>query len=622
MKPVVDVVVEAVSFCGDREPAPAAAHGGNADRGHSTWSLLVVTPRRMLCLTAVAAAGSQICADDPRARCQELRSHGLCEFSMFQMRQTCPVTCNFCPLSQDHPCRRPNETALAAAPRAIGATFQHMLSFPTLEPQALSDDPPVVLFRRFISTADAQTLISLCEPRLLPSTYGVDRTRHTAASTQPQRVSGTCRCNWNRCAESPAARRLLQRVAAVTNAPELNSEALQLVHYSEGGFFRSHLDTATKPHTPQGARLYTVLVYLQTPEGGGATEFVDLGIRVEPSDGIAVAFSSLSDAEPTVPELRSHHEAQLVTRGVKWVANIWVHQYSMEPLARGCELSKQTPYSPQYFHHSLRAYHSVRAAAGFVRPLACVAMADPAACVNASYCCLVLSGQGAAKGAGAKRAGAKGAAAMGAGAKGAGAKGEGAKEAAAKGAAAKGAGAKRAGAKGEGAKGAAAKEAAAKEAAAKGAAAKGAAAAKVAAHSRADSMASTSGPSAATGRGEDGESSSDRGEEERSERGSERSGVRGGYLSYIIERDESEPLAAGVPGEVDYPPEDESTGDDNDDGLHALRLAWDGRGNDTDTRGSSDQGGEELLAEGGPGPEYSLQAAIEQGHQHFNFVLR
>ena len=506
---------------------------------------------------------------------------------MFQMRQTCPVTCNFCPLSQDHPCRRPNETALAAAPRAIGATFQHMLSFPTLEPQALSDDPPVVLFRRFISTADAQTLISLCEPRLLPSTYGVDRTRHTAASTQPQRVSGTCRCNWNRCAESPAARRLLQRVAAVTNAPELNSEALQLVHYSEGGFFRSHLDTATKPHTPQGARLYTVLVYLQTPEGGGATEFVDLGIRVEPSDGIAVAFSSLSDAEPTVPELRSHHEAQLVTRGVKWVANIWVHQYSMEPLARGCELSKQTPYSPQYFHHSLRAYHSVRAAAGFVRPLACVAMADPAACVNASYCCLVLSGQGAAKGAGAKRAGAKGAAAMGAGAKGAGAKGDGAKEAAAK-----------------------------------GAAAKGAAAAKVAAHSRADSMASTSGPSAATGRGEDGESSSDRGEEERSERGSERSGVRGGYLSYIIERDESEPLAAGVPGEVDYPPEDESTGDDNDDGLHALRLAWDGRGNDTDTRGSSDQGGEELLAEGGPGPEYSLQAAIEQGHQHFNFVLR
>ena len=338
------------------------------------------------------------CEDESSDICAVNRSQGLCEFLPQRMRAECPATCNVCPWDAKHPCHRPNATALASTAHDIGATLERMqshVSFAKFEPTWLSRDPPIVRLKRFVDAVDARRLIGLCEPRLTPSTFGAPR---RSAGRDSKRVSSTCMCNWKECMEDAAVRRLLRRVREVTNSPKVNAESLQLVHYKAGGYFKSHLDTSAMPHTPQGARLYSVLIYLQAPTGGGATRFVDAGVRVSPKLGTAVVFTSLCDADPSIPELRSHHEGELVSQGDKWVAQVWVHQYSMEPVSLGCPLAKPSPYSREYWHRSLSAYHSARAAAGFGGPPSCTHEEAAHLCANASYCCLVKDVARAAQG--------------------------------------------------------------------------------------------------------------------------------------------------------------------------------------------------------------------------------
>ena len=46
-----------------------------------------------------------------------------------------------------------------------------------------------------------------------------------------------------------------------------------------------------------------------------------------PKAGKAVFWPATLDAEPFTSDDRTHHEALPVTKGVKYAANFWIHQY-------------------------------------------------------------------------------------------------------------------------------------------------------------------------------------------------------------------------------------------------------------------------------------------------------
>lgn len=118
--------------------------------------------------------------------------------------------------------------------------------------------------------------------------------------------------------------------------PELQSrssiaEQLQLVHYDVGQEYTAHHDFgyAAAGDTIQGARFATLLFYLNEPESGGETEFPryyngqsSKGLRATPQKGKAVLFySQLPDGN--MDDL-SHHAALPVTKGEKYLINLWV----------------------------------------------------------------------------------------------------------------------------------------------------------------------------------------------------------------------------------------------------------------------------------------------------------
>ena len=91
-----------------------------------------------------------------------------------------------------------------------------------------------------------------------------------------------------------------------------------------------------------------VLSVLTDCTAGGGTRFNDLGITVEARKGRAVLWPSLMDSNLSVPELRTHHEALTVQRGIKFGANLWIHQYDFKtPSGRRCELTFKNTYDPE-----------------------------------------------------------------------------------------------------------------------------------------------------------------------------------------------------------------------------------------------------------------------------------
>ena len=173
----------------------------------------------------------------------------------------------------------------------------------------------------------------------------------------PVRTSKTSWCNVPFCEGDPTIKSIKHRVANVTGVPLANSEHVQILQYDPGDFYRQHHDQNAHPHSPWGPRLYTFFLYLNNvPEGGGGgTRFSQLNLTVEAKRGRALFWPSVLDNDPsavrTQSDHRTTHEALTVTKGQKYAANMWLHQFDFQgALAAGCrneDLAEWRPPNPQ-----------------------------------------------------------------------------------------------------------------------------------------------------------------------------------------------------------------------------------------------------------------------------------
>ena len=129
--------------------------------------------------------------------------------------------------------------------------------------------------------------------------------------------------------ESALIRRIEQRIATLLHWPVDHGEGLQVLHYRPGAEYKPHHDyfEPAAPGTAAvlqrgGQRVGTLVIYLNTPEGGGATTFPDVGLEVAPLKGHAVFFSY----DRPHPVTLTLHAGAPVTAGDKWVATKWLRE--------------------------------------------------------------------------------------------------------------------------------------------------------------------------------------------------------------------------------------------------------------------------------------------------------
>ena len=119
-------------------------------------------------------------------------------------------------------------------------------------------------------------------------------------------------------------------VSDITGLPATHQESVQVLRYEVGQEYREHQDF-WHPNTDYydaqmergGQRSWSVMVYLNTVEGGGGTGFPKLGLAVEAEEGKLLAWQNTIDGELNYDSL---HAGLPVTAGRKWVAVTWVRE--------------------------------------------------------------------------------------------------------------------------------------------------------------------------------------------------------------------------------------------------------------------------------------------------------
>lgn len=184
--------------------------------------------------------------------------------------------------------------------------------------------PRVVVFGNLLSHEECDALIELAQSKLARSLTVDNQTggeEVNSARTSDGMFFGR--------AENPVCERVERRLAELLRWPFENGEGLQVLRYRTGAQYVPHYDyfDPAQPGTARivqrgGQRVATIVMYLRTPERGGATVFPDIGLEVQPVKGSAVFFSY----DRPHPDTKTLHGGTPVTLGEKYVATKWLRQ--------------------------------------------------------------------------------------------------------------------------------------------------------------------------------------------------------------------------------------------------------------------------------------------------------
>jgi len=169
----------------------------------------------------------------------------------------------------------------------------------------------------FLSFDECEKIIERIQANLRTSTLS------SYEADQSYRTSRTCdlaRSN------DPFISDIHNRICRIIGVDRAYSEEIQGQYYELGQEFKAHTDYfethEMQTHaTEKGQRTYTVMIYLNDVEEGGATSFLNVAASFKPKTGTAVIWNSLKpDGTPNVDSM---HQALPVTKGYKAVITNW-----------------------------------------------------------------------------------------------------------------------------------------------------------------------------------------------------------------------------------------------------------------------------------------------------------
>lgn len=183
------------------------------------------------------------------------------------------------------------------------------------------DAPPLRVLENVLTAAECDGLIEQARPRLDRS-LTVDR----GGKHQVDRAR-TSSGMFFQLGETELVRSIEQRLADLIGLPVAHGEALQILHYEPGQQYEPHYDWFDEKQpgfqaitAKGGQRVASIILYLNTPAGGGGTHFPKAGLTVTARRGSAVYFAYEGGDEDSL------HAGLPVTGGEKWIATKWLRE--------------------------------------------------------------------------------------------------------------------------------------------------------------------------------------------------------------------------------------------------------------------------------------------------------
>jgi len=183
--------------------------------------------------------------------------------------------------------------------------------------------PKLTLFQRrgFLDAATCRAVIDLIDTKRRPSTVS-DYNGDDAF-----RTSETCDLD----AATPVVAELERRITAFIGLDPAHGEPIQGQRYAVGQEFKGHTDYFEpggldffKFTSVAGNRTWTVMIYLNEPEAGGATRFKAIDKIVQPETGKLLCWNNLRpDGSPNPSTI---HQGMKVRAGTKYVITKWFRE--------------------------------------------------------------------------------------------------------------------------------------------------------------------------------------------------------------------------------------------------------------------------------------------------------
>ena len=175
--------------------------------------------------------------------------------------------------------------------------------------------------RAFLSPAECTRIIALVDAERRPSTIADD------LGDSLFRTSETCDLD----SALPEVAALEERIAQLTGLDLTHGEPIQGQRYAAGQEFKAHTDyfepdgrDYLRYCSLSGQRTWTVMIYLNEPEAGGATRFKAVDKIVQPETGKLLAWNNLT-RDGRVNGSSIHHGMK-VRAGTKYIVTKWFRE--------------------------------------------------------------------------------------------------------------------------------------------------------------------------------------------------------------------------------------------------------------------------------------------------------
>jgi prolyl 4-hydroxylase len=178
----------------------------------------------------------------------------------------------------------------------------------------------------FVSASECNTILSeldfaLWRPSL---TYTKQQSGAYVNQLSPFRVSETAHQRWFSHDLNVMLVTIERRLGELVALDRLHLESWQATRYGPGGKFEYHLDSGYWDTHWAGDRTLSFVLYLDTPEGGGGTDFRALDIHVEATAGRLLMWRNLLPTGHA--DHRMIHSSTPVRAGAKKTLVNWLRQ--------------------------------------------------------------------------------------------------------------------------------------------------------------------------------------------------------------------------------------------------------------------------------------------------------
>lgn len=217
--------------------------------------------------------------------------------------------------------------AIDAAPAIDGKRTRHpeppavLLGEHRAEVSLCVEAPPLRVLDNLLTHDECAELVELARPRLSRALTVDTSGRHQVDATRTS--SGM----FFGIGETALIERIEQRIADLVGLPVAHGEGLQVLHYQPGEQYEPHFDwfdpnvDGFKVLAARGGqRVASVIMYLNSPAGGGGTHFPKIGLTVCARRGSALYFAYEGGDQSSL------HAGLPVTEGEKWIATKWLRE--------------------------------------------------------------------------------------------------------------------------------------------------------------------------------------------------------------------------------------------------------------------------------------------------------